>query len=61
MGKLWGARKSSNGGSSPVGVDPICGMSVKRESAVAVRTDGDQEYYFCSAGCVQAFDTDHSH
>ena len=64
MARRWGTRKlsgSSGAGASPVLLDPICGMSVQRENAAAVRADGDNEYYFCSTGCAQAFDADRSH
>ena len=61
MGKLWRTNRSSGDATSLVGIDPICGMSVKRDGAVAVRTVGDEEYYFCSAGCAQAFDAGHAH
>ena len=38
-------------------VDPVCGMSVRRDLAKSVESHG-QRYYFCSQGCVQKFRAD---
>lgn len=38
--------------------DPVCKMKVDKRSA-RFRADHDGEtYYFCSAGCVKAFEAD---
>lgn len=39
-------------------VDPVCGMMVDRRTAEYRSFYGDDAYYFCSAGCKQAFDKD---
>jgi len=38
-------------------VDPVCGMTVVTASGRALRHDG-ADYYFCCAGCRQAFEQD---
>jgi xanthine dehydrogenase accessory factor len=38
-------------------VDPVCGMTVATASSRPLRHDGT-DYYFCSAGCRQAFEQD---
>ena len=38
-------------------VDPVCGMTVSAESSRPVRHEGT-DYYFCCAGCRQAFEQD---
>ena len=38
-----------------VAVDPICGMSVEVEGAMHRWRSGETTYYFCSAGCLDAF------
>jgi xanthine dehydrogenase accessory factor len=38
-------------------VDPVCGMSVSADSSRPVRYEGT-DYYFCCAGCRQAFEED---
>jgi YHS domain-containing protein len=52
-------------GAQPVGmeekpegapVDPVCGMQVDSASAAAQRTWQGEPYFFCSAGCAEAFD-----
>ena len=35
-------------------IDPVCGMSVEREKAVSVESEG-QDYYFCAQGCRDEF------
>jgi YHS domain-containing protein len=37
--------------------DPMCGMKVDREKAVAAQVDG-AKLYFCSEHCLQAFEAD---
>jgi xanthine dehydrogenase accessory factor len=36
-------------------IDPICGMSVEVKGAIHTLALGDTTYYFCSAGCLDAF------
>jgi xanthine dehydrogenase accessory factor len=38
-------------------VDPVCGMTVATASSPPLRHDG-ADYYFCCAGCRQAFEQD---
>ncbi|HEX2863850.1 MAG TPA: YHS domain-containing protein [Deinococcales bacterium] len=38
--------------------DPVCGMSVDPAEAAGQSEYQGQTYYFCSAGCKQAFDAD---
>jgi xanthine dehydrogenase accessory factor len=38
-------------------IDPVCGMTVATASGHALRHDGT-DYYFCCAGCRQAFEQD---
>ncbi|MFI7061732.1 heavy metal translocating P-type ATPase [Kribbella sp. NPDC050124] len=38
--------------------DPVCGMTVTPQSASAYRDLTGHRHYFCSPGCVAAFDTD---
>ncbi len=38
--------------------DPVCGMSVEKRTAEYRSFHGGEAYYFCSAGCKQAFDKD---
>ena len=35
-------------------VDPVCGMTIDREKAVAVEYQGTT-YYFCEAACADIF------
>jgi len=35
-------------------IDPVCGMSVEREKAVSLESEG-QDYYFCAQGCREEF------
>ena len=39
-------------------VDPVCGMTVDPAAAAAPRTFDGIDYWFCSAGCAEAFDAD---
>ncbi len=38
-----------------IATDPICGMSVEITGAIHTLADGADTYYFCSAGCLDAF------
>jgi Cu+-exporting ATPase len=38
--------------------DPVCGMTVEPETAVAAWEHGEQVYYFCSVGCFERFKQD---
>ncbi|HLZ96022.1 MAG TPA: permease [Candidatus Dormibacteraeota bacterium] len=49
-----GAEMESEG----TAVDPVCGMTVNKRTAEFRTFRGDDAYYFCSAGCKQAFDKD---
>ena len=39
-------------------VDPVCGMTVDTATAEYRSFHEGQAYYFCSAGCKEAFDKD---
>jgi YHS domain-containing protein/uncharacterized membrane protein YraQ (UPF0718 family) len=39
-------------------IDPVCGMSVDPNNAEYRSFQGGETYYFCSAGCKEAFDKD---
>lgn len=36
--------------------DPVCGMSIERDKAVATLDHGGRTYYFCSVGCRREFE-----
>ena len=36
--------------------DPVCGMNVESETAVAKTTVDGQSYYFCSSDCMTKFE-----
>ena len=38
--------------------DPVCGMDVDPQTASSKSEYKRQTYYFCSAGCKRAFDTE---
>ncbi|MCA0454011.1 MAG: heavy metal translocating P-type ATPase [Chloroflexi bacterium] len=38
--------------------DPVCGMEIDPQSAVAFREHAGQTFYFCSQQCADAFDAD---
>lgn len=40
------------------GMDPVCGMLMRHQSAYALRRRQGLKLYFCSPGCVQRFDAD---
>ena len=44
-------------GSAPAGedIDPVCGMTVRQESAAGSYVHGGKTYYFCSKGCLEKF------
>jgi Cu+-exporting ATPase len=35
--------------------DPVCGMQIRPEDAVAQEVHDGQTFYFCSPGCHEAF------
>lgn len=39
-------------------IDPVCHMTVDKSAPAARRTHAGTEYYFCSAGCADAFEQD---
>ena len=39
-------------------IDPVCRMDVKENTAAATSEYKGKKYYFCAAGCKQAFDED---
>lgn len=39
-----------------VAIDPVCGMTVEKDSAPAMRMHDGKRYYFCNEGCAIAFD-----
>ncbi len=39
----------------PQVTDPVCGMTVDSEHAVAREPHGDHEHFFCSTACARAF------
>jgi xanthine dehydrogenase accessory factor len=49
-----GARPAAR---SALVIDPVCGMTVAADSTRPVRHEG-ADYYFCGAGCRQAFEKD---
>lgn len=55
------ARQAGAEGTQPAGrpevTDPVCGMTVSADSSRPVRYQG-ADYYFCCAGCRQAFEQD---
>jgi len=55
------ARQAGPEGARPAGraalVDPVCGMTVSADSSRPLRYEGT-DYYFCRAGCRQAFEQD---
>jgi Cu+-exporting ATPase len=36
--------------------DPVCGMEIKPEEAIATRKLDGKEFYFCSESCIKKFD-----
>lgn len=41
-------------------LDPVCQMRTNPETAHAVRTHGDESFYFCSPACLREFERDAS-
>jgi YHS domain-containing protein len=39
-------------------IDPVCGMTVNKQSAAGTSVRDGQTYYFCSTGCKTKFDTE---
>ena len=37
-------------------IDPVCGMTVEKETAAAMSEYKGVTYYFCAPGCKTAFD-----
>ena len=58
------ARQAGPEGARPAGraalVDPVCGMTVSADSSRPLRYEGT-DYYFCCAGCRQAFEQTLAH
>lgn len=51
-----GSHGHGGGGHAPSDLkDPVCGMSVRRESAISRNYDG-REYWFCSRTCLEKFE-----
>jgi Cu+-exporting ATPase len=50
--------RSCCGGDTGVAIDPVCGMSVKRETAKHRFEYGGEEYLFCGARCRERFAAD---
>ena len=59
-GTYAGGKPTNNGGikDSDMEKDPVCGMSVDPKSAAGKSDYQGKTYYFCSAGCKKAFDSD---
>jgi len=57
-----GHHQHENGGhemeNEGTALDPVCGMTVNKETAEHRSVHGGRTYYFCSAGCKQSFDKD---
>ena len=49
------AAGSARVGAAAEAIDPVCGMTVATASSQTLRRDG-ADYYFCCAGCRQAFE-----
>src|SRR5512139_2437418 len=41
-----------------IGKDPVCGMDIDPQSAIATCQHMGQTFYFCSQNCVDQFDAD---
>jgi putative ABC transport system ATP-binding protein len=39
---------------STMAIDPVCGMSIEQEKAIAAEWNG-QTFYFCAKGCCDEF------
>ena len=39
-------------------VDPVCGMTVDRETAAGAWQHAGETYFFCSVGCLERFKAD---
>jgi Cu+-exporting ATPase len=42
-------------------VDPVCGMTVERETAAGAWEHRGETYYFCSVACLERFRSDPDH
>jgi len=56
-GALAGIAASATRSRPALVIDPVCGMTVDTASSRPLRHDG-ADYYFCCAGCRQAFEQD---
>jgi xanthine dehydrogenase accessory factor len=56
-GALAGAHGRGPAAESALVIDPVCGMTVSADSSRPLRYQGT-DYYFCCAGCRQAFEQD---
>jgi xanthine dehydrogenase accessory factor len=56
-GALTGPYERRPATESALVTDPVCGMAVSADSSRLVRHEGT-DYYFCCAGCRQAFEQD---
>ncbi len=56
----WSSAESTDAGApdSATAIDPICGMSVFKASAAHTHEHAGTRYYFCCAGCLEAFKSD---
>jgi Cu+-exporting ATPase len=43
---------------SPTAIDPVCGMTVDVADARYRTVHDGRTYYFCSAGCLESFESD---
>jgi xanthine dehydrogenase accessory factor len=57
QGVAQAAAPSAGPASAGIAQDPVCGMAVTAASSRPVRYEGT-DYYFCCAGCRQAFEQD---
>jgi xanthine dehydrogenase accessory factor len=53
-----GGQAAGAGGQAARAADPVCGMTVQIGSASRAAAYQGTTYYFCGAGCQQAFETD---
>ncbi len=49
-------RRKRQQDSDNIAVDPICGMTVEKATALKLERDG-QTYYFCSQNCLHTFES----
>ncbi|HEY5266122.1 MAG TPA: permease [Acidimicrobiales bacterium] len=59
VGVWWLSRQQRRlGGGQGYAIDPVCGMQVRKESAPAHVSVGDDHYYFCSDRCRERFEAE---